>query len=230
MRDHDQPPVGAVRLSEALNPELVEAARRARERLAAAQAAVPPRPSWFDGAPLEAVEAWEHSPAVRAEAAAEDEVNRAWRAAVNDCQSRLINGERLAWGREASPWGPWRAIEPHAWGILIIGDLEQGIVRVAGRSEVRLYSVVVANKETALTQAAVPTAPDAPASTAAAETRWLIEEMASGACKEFKHSQRYPIGATRAYERGNNDDPAIPIEALPAGEGEGMVSTTGGTL
>jgi hypothetical protein len=41
---------------------------------------------------------------------------------------------------------------------------------------------------------------------------------------------RYPIGATRAYERRNNDDPAISIEALPAREGEGMVSTMGGKL
>jgi hypothetical protein len=144
MRDEDQPPPGAVPLSEALNLQLVEAVRRARERLAAAQAAVPPQPSWFDGAPLEAVEAWEHSPAVRAEAAARDEVNRAWRAAAYDRQARLINGEWLAWGREDNPWGRWRAIPPDAWNTLVVINEKGGIVRGPKSAAARLYGVVVA--------------------------------------------------------------------------------------
>jgi hypothetical protein len=144
MRDHDQPPAGAVRLSEALDPQLVEAVRQARERLAVVQAAVPPQPSWFDGVPLEAVKAWEHSPAVRAEAPARDEVNRAWRAAAYDRQARLINGEWLAWGREDNPWGRWRAIPPDAWNTLVVINEQGGIVRGPRSAAARLYGVVLA--------------------------------------------------------------------------------------
>jgi hypothetical protein len=178
MQGHSQPPADAVPLAEA-DPYIANTLRWRRRQRTSTAIIVPPERVWIIGKPRMDDDGRWHTP-VRA---SDDLV--AGKQALRDLLAE--GGELLAWGREGSPWGPWRAIEPHTWGLLTIEDLEQGIVRVAAPSEVRLYSVVVANKETALTQAAVPTAPDAPASTAAAETRcrkWLIEEMASGACKE----------------------------------------------
>src|SRR5512132_3961226 len=148
MRDEDQPPPGAVPLSEALNPQLLDALRQAEERLAAAQAAVPPQPSWFErgwgGRFDEALEAWKHSPAVRAGAATQDEVNRARRAAADDLRVRLVSGEWSAWGREDNPLGRWRTIPPDAWTALAEVNLEKGIVCGPKLAATRLYGVVVA--------------------------------------------------------------------------------------
>ena len=187
MRDDDQPAPGAVPLSEALNPQLVEVVRRAGERLTAARAAVPPQPSWFDGARLEAVEAWEHSPAVRAEAAAQGEANHAWRAAADDRRTRLINGEWLAWGHEDNPWGRWRAIPPDAWNTLVVINEEDGIVRGPKPAAARLYGVVVAPAQRQ------EMASSALASTIAAEDRcrkWLVNLMLDG---------KAPSGPKRGY-------------------------------
>jgi hypothetical protein len=108
MRNDDQPPAGAISLSEFFeraDPPLLEAQRQAEERLKAAEAVVPRRPSWFDDSSSYytwAEPAYREHPAVRAVAQLRNEVANARQAVHDERLGRLRSGEWLGWGLENS--------------------------------------------------------------------------------------------------------------------------------
>jgi hypothetical protein len=132
MQGHPQPPADAVPLAEA-DPYIANTLRWRRRQRTSTAFVVPPEKVFIVERPIPDDEGRRFTPAW-----ASDDLVEAARA----LERRLARGDLLAWGREGSPWGPWRAIEPHTWGLLTIEDLEQGIVSVAAPSEARLYSLV----------------------------------------------------------------------------------------
>jgi hypothetical protein len=148
MRDDDQPPAGAISLSEFFERAdlpLLEAQRQAEERLKAAEAGVPQRPSWFDDGPSYytwAEPAYREHPAVRAVDQLRNEVANARRAVADERLGRLRSGDWSGWGLENSPAGRWRLLSADIWPHVRLrgGD----VLLVRGNPPIEFYNVRVA--------------------------------------------------------------------------------------